>query len=189
VPDEDFDALLSTLQKTAVALKEADIPFLLGGGLACWVRGGPESEHDLDLMIREEHAEAALAALADAGMRTERPPGEWLVKAWDDDVLVDLIFDPAGVPITDAVFERADELEVEAVAMQVMALEDVLVTKLMALGEHNLDYESVLEIARSLREQVDWEDVRARSSESPYALAFFTLVEGLGVAEPPRSGG
>ena len=27
-------------------------------------------------------------------MTPERPPEEWLVKAWDGDMLVDLIFDP-----------------------------------------------------------------------------------------------
>ena len=45
-----------------------------------------------------------------------------------------------------------------------MALEDVLVTKLMALSEHSLRYESLLAISRALRERVDWDDVRARTS-------------------------
>jgi len=36
-----------------------------------------------------------------AGMRVEDPPEEWHVKAWDDDVLVDLIFWPKGLPIDD----------------------------------------------------------------------------------------
>jgi hypothetical protein len=62
----------------------------------------------------------------------------------------------------------------------------VLVTKLLAMGEHQLDYESVLEIARTLREQIDWQTVRERSARSPYARAFFTLVEALGVVEPER---
>jgi hypothetical protein len=62
-----------------------------------------------------------------------------------------------------------------------MALEDVLVTKLMALSEHALRYESLLAIARALREQIDWEDVRTRTSESPFARAYFVMLEGLGV--------
>ena len=66
-----------------------------------------------------------------------------------------------------------------------MRLEDVLVTKLSAMGEHQLDYESVLEIARSLREQIDWRDVRVRTARSPYARPFFTLLEGLDVVGPP----
>jgi hypothetical protein len=73
--------------------------------------------------------------------------------------------------------------------MKVMALEDVIVTKLLlALSEHELDYESALEIARSLWEQIDWDDVRSRTAESPYARAFFCLVEELGLLEPVPSG-
>jgi predicted nucleotidyltransferase len=79
------------------------------------------------------------------------------------------------------VFERADELNVNAVPMQVMSLEDLFVTKLTALREHELDYESVVQMARPIREQVDWEYVRERTKDSPYAAAFFTLVEELGI--------
>jgi hypothetical protein len=178
----EFEQLVATLRKAAPLLHEAGVPFVLGGGLATWARGGPESEHDLDLMVRPEDAERALEVLEEAGLRTERPPEDWLYKAWDEDVLVDVIFAPKGGEIDDGFFERADDLEVSAVRMAVMAIDDVLVTKLLALSEHELDYENVLEIARSLREQIDWENVRARTAESPYARAFFCLVDELGIA-------
>ena len=44
-----------------------------------------------------------------------------------------------------------------------------------------------LEIARSLREQIDWNDVEARTRQSPFARAFFTLGEGLGIIERRRA--
>ena len=184
----EFQALLDTLKKAAVALDEEGVPFLLGGGVACWVRGGPESDHDLDLMVKEQDADRALDALTEHGFRTDKPPEGWLYKAWDGDVLVDLIFHPTGIPVTDDVIERGEAMEVEAMPMRVMTLEDVFVTKLLALHEHNLDYKSVLEMARPVREQVDWDEVRRRTADSPYATAFFTLVEGLGVVEPPPTG-
>ena len=37
-------------------------------------------------------------------------------------------------------------------------------------------------MARSLREQIDWDDVRARTGRWPYAKAFFTLVTELDIA-------
>ncbi len=80
--------------------------------------------------------------------------------------------------------ERGEELEVEALPMRVMILEDVFVTKLLALDERSLDYVPALEMARPVREQVDWDDVRRRTAESPFAKAFFTLVEELGVVKP-----
>ena len=114
-------------------------------------------------------------------MRTERPPEDWLVKAYDGEVLVDLIFHPRGLEITDAVIERGDVLSVLSMDVSVMALEDVMTTKLMALTEHSIRYESLLRIARALREQIDWEDVRARTTSSPFARAFFVLLEGLDI--------
>jgi predicted nucleotidyltransferase len=185
VPEDEtpFDELLETLKKVAGWLRNADIPFLLGGGLAIWAHGGPESGHDLDLMLKQPDAERAVGVLGEAGLKTERPPEGWLYKAFDGDVLVDLIFEPSGQPIEDEVFARAEELNVHAVPMEVMSLEDVFVTKLTALREHELDYDSVVQMARPVREQVDWEDVRRRTEDSPYAAAFFTLVEELGIVE------
>lgn len=114
-------------------------------------------------------------------MRPERPPESWLVKAWDGDALVDLIFYPKGMPVDDAMLARGEERSVLGMEMQVMALEDVMVTKLMALSEHALRYEHLLEIARALREQIDWDDVRRRTAGSPFARAFFVLLEGLNI--------
>ena len=116
-----------------------------------------------------------------AGLRPERPPEEWLFKAYDGDVMVDLIFRPAGLEITDEVIERGEELEVEAMTMRVMRPEDLLVTKLHAMTEHSINYRSCLEIARALREQIDWDDVRERSADTPFGRAFFVIAEGLEV--------
>jgi Uncharacterised nucleotidyltransferase len=183
----NFQELLETLKRAAAVLRDADVPFLLGGGVAAWARGGPETEHDLDLMVKPEEAERALGALAAAGFRTEKPPEAWLYKAWDDDRLIDVIFDPVSGPIDDAMFERADELEVQAVAMKVMAPEDVMVAKLLAMREHEVDYDDVLEVARALREQVDWDTVWRQTSDSPYARAFFYLAEQLDVLDERRA--
>src|SRR4029453_15018296 len=103
----------------------------------------PESDHDLDFMLKPEDADEGLAALVEAGLRPERPPEAWLYKAWDSNgVMVDLIFAPLGPPSTDEVFQRSGRIEVEAVAMQVIALEDLFATKLLALDEQGLDYKS-----------------------------------------------
>jgi hypothetical protein len=178
-PDQDFEQLLEAMKKAAGALREAGVPFLLGGGLACWARGAPKTEHDVDFLVRPEDAERAQQVLAETGMRTEKPPEGWLLKAYEGDVLIDLIFDPQGGPVDDAMFERADELEVYATRLEVSALEDVLTQKLLALSEQQPDYASVLEIARALREQVDWDQVRERTEESPFAKGYFTLLDEL----------
>jgi hypothetical protein len=180
--DQPFSQMEASLKKAAAALREAEIPFLLGGSLASWARGGPETTHDLDFMLKPEDAKRALEALTELGMKAEQPPEDWLYKVWDGDVLVDLIFGPSGIEMTDEVIERGDTLNVLSMEMKVMSLEDVLTTKLQALTEHSLDYAGVLQIARALREQIDWQVVRERTHDSPYAKAFFVLVEELGIA-------
>lgn len=180
--NESFESLGETLKIAVAALRDAGIPFALGGSLGAWARGGPRPDNDLDLIVKPGDAEAALDALAAVGMRPERPPEEWLFKAWQGDVLIDLIFAPAGLEVTDEVLERADTISVLAVATPVIAIEDMLATKLNALCEHALDYGSLLGIARALREQIDWDELWRRTEHSPYARAFFTLVEGLGIA-------
>src|SRR3954454_18985257 len=131
----ELQEVLDTLKKCAAALREAGIPYMLGGGVAAWARGGPESVHDVDLMIKPEDAERALDTLAGAGLRAERPPEEWLLKAWDGSVLVDLIFQPRGMEIDNNALARAELVNVKSQEMPVMALEDVLSTKLLALNE------------------------------------------------------
>lgn len=181
-PAESFPELIETMKKAAAALAAAGVPVLLGGGLAAWARGGPPTDHDVDFLVREEHAEAGLEALAAAGMATERPPEGWLYKAWDGETLVDLIFRPSGGAVDDATFARASAIEVMALTLRVASIDDVLATKVLALNEQHPDFRSVLEIARSLREQVDWEHLRSRVDESPFGAAFMTLVERLRIA-------
>ena len=182
--EHSFPAIEASLKRAVAALREAEIPYLLAGSLAVWARGGPETRHDLDFVVKEVDAEAALAALERAGMRPEKPPEEWLHKAWDGDVLIDLIFHPRGLEVTDEVLERGEMLHVLGITIPVMSIEDVLATKLLALHEHELDYTAVLRIARAVREQVDWRYLRERTRESPYAAAFFVLCDELGVSEP-----
>jgi hypothetical protein len=175
-------ALAEALKRTAAALREADVPFMLAGSMACWVRGGPEPfTKDVDFCVKPDDADRALDALAAAGMATARPPEGWLYKAWDDDILVDLLFAPANVPVSDKVLENSDELLVLSVPMQVAAIDDVMATKLLALNEQSIDLKQLLQIGRALREQIDWPALHRRTRESPYALAYFTLVERLGV--------
>jgi hypothetical protein len=122
--------------------------------------------------------------LGQAGFRCEKPPEGWLYKVYDDnDAMIDLIFAPNNnADVVDEILDRADELEVYAITMRVMSVTDVLATKLLALKEHEVDYDSVIEIARACREQIDWDVLRSRTGDYPYAKAFFTLADELGLS-------
>jgi hypothetical protein len=174
--------LVDSMKKAAGAFEEDGIPFVLGGGLAAWARGGPVTDHDVDFFLREEDADAALAALARLGMRPEKPPEGWLLKAWDGDVLVDLIHHPAGQAVDEGLFARASRMDVMAKPLLVASAGDVLASKILALTEQDPNVRPVLEIARALREQVDWDFVRSNVEGTPFGAAMLTLVERLGIA-------
>ncbi len=176
---EVAEELTESLKRSVAALEGADVPYLLGGGLGCWARGGPPSSNDIDLMVKPQDGERAQAALAEAGMRPENPPEQWLLKAYDGDILVDLIFEPSGMRIDDEAIARGEDLSVMAMNVHVMDLNDILVTKLLALDEHSADYGDLILITRSLREQIDWRHLREATAHSPFAVAFFALADGL----------
>jgi hypothetical protein len=179
---EEQEEMREALKRTAVALTSGGISFALGGGYAGWALGGPEPEHDVDFLVAEPDAVRAEQVLADAGLRVEHPPEDWLFKVFDGDAMVDLIFRAAGEPVGQDLMDRAVEVEVLSVRMPVLSPTDLLVTKMLALSEHACDYGKVLPSARALREQVEWPQVRERTSHNPFAVALLVLLEQLQVA-------
>jgi hypothetical protein len=179
LPPEIEEALKISLS----TLGDAGVECMIGGGLAAWAQGGPPSTRDVDLLIRAADAGKACEALEGAGMRTEEPPEHWLVKAYHQGVLIDLIYEPVGVPVDDELFSRAIALDVCAMRTQVMALDDLFTTTLLALNDNDLDYGPPLKMARAVREKVDWAAVRARTGDSAYARGFFALAAELELAE------
>jgi predicted nucleotidyltransferase len=177
------EQLLTAMMHVAAALRDAEVPYLLAGSFAVWARGGPAHDTDLDFAIKHEDVDRAVKALEAAGMEHAPTPEEWLEKVCEDDVQVDLIFNPAGLHVDDEVLERGDDIEVNGMTFRVMAIDDVMTTKLFAFKEHYLDYESALEMARAVREQIDWDELRRRCEDYAYAKPFFTLAEELGLVE------
>src|SRR5213080_1249520 len=106
--------LMTTLKRVASVFKQAGIPFALAGGFAAYARGGTSSDHDVDFLLKEQDVDQALEALSGAGFRTVRPPEDWLVKVYDDDLMVDLIFRPVDKPVTDETLADTDPISVSA---------------------------------------------------------------------------
>ncbi|WP_258724535.1 nucleotidyltransferase family protein [Cellulomonas sp. NS3] len=181
MPIDDREAMHDGLRLVAVALGQADIPYALCGGYAAWARGAPEPDHDADFLIREEDADVARVAIAEAGLEVIDPAEDWLFKAFHKGELIDILFRMTGEAVDDGMFERADRIEVLAVRMPVLSATDVLSSKLRVLGEHYCDFSRLLPVARALREQIDWEVVRREVGDNPYARAFLFLLDDLRV--------
>jgi len=182
LPPNDDQPLRVAMKKVATALKGADVPFALSGGYASWARGGPEPVHDVDFVLLADDVPHAVAVLDAAGLRIVEPPEDWLVKVYDGDALVDLIFRPAERPVTPEQLDAATEVRVDSVLMPVQSATDLLASKLLVLNEHYCDFARLFLHVRALREQVDWTALHDVVEHNTFARHFLALCDELGIA-------
>lgn len=172
--------LLETLKRAAAILRRSGIPFALAGGGAAYARGAGPPVKDVDFVLLEEDVGKAATAMDADGMQVENPPEGWLIKAYDGDRVIDLIFKLADQPVSRELLDRAEELDVAATHMPVMDATDLVIAWLRVFSEHQADFAATLTCVRPLREQVDWDRVRAETADSPFAYAFLVLLGHLG---------
>ncbi|BBY80059.1 nucleotidyltransferase [Mycolicibacterium pulveris] len=179
------DDLRDALRRAASALRDHGPDFALGGSYALWVFGGPEPVHDVDFVVAEPDTEAAALTLEKAGFTIERTPEDWLFKACvEDDFVIDVLHRLNGVPVDADTINSAEEYDVLAIRMKVLAPTYVMAEKLNALNEHNCDFSALLPAVRAVRERLDWPRLRADTADNPYAAAFLVLTEKLGITSP-----
>jgi len=178
------DDLRDALKRAASALRAQGPDFALAGSYALWVFGGPEPVHDVDFVVAEPDTEKAAETLEEAGFRIERTPEDWLFKACvEDDFVIDVLHRLNGVPVDKQTIVAAEELDVLAIRMRVLAPTEVLREKLHSLNEHHCDFAALLPAVRAVRERLDWERIRADTADSPFAAAFLVLVERLNLTD------
>nr|WP_232542436.1 nucleotidyltransferase family protein [Nocardia bovistercoris] len=176
---------MHALTRAVNALADSDIRFAVAGGCAVYARGGPASQHDVDLLVKPDDCDRAVRTLARAGLRVCDPPENWLRKVYAGDVLIDVIHRPNDRPVTDELLDRATVMRIGPAKAPVVSGTDLMVDKMLVFDPHRLDFAPLLHIARDLREQVDWASVRTQTDRSPYARAFFGLLVDLGIVTAP----
>ena len=179
------------MKRSASALKADGVSFALGGGYALWVHGGTEPIHDVDLVVAETDVELAANSLAAAGLRIERPPEDWLFKAYcdpdsaeehaEEPALVDVLHRLGGIPVTGSLIATAQEEEVLGLRIPVLPPTPIVIAKLQSLTEHYCDFAPLLLVVRAVREQLDWAEIRRATRDQPFPEAFLLLVERLGI--------
>ena len=176
--------LRDALKRAASALKEHGPEFALAGSYALWAYGGPEPVHDVDFAVAEEDTEAAALTLEKAGFQIDRTPEDWLFKACvDEQFVIDVLHQLNGNPVNADDIAAAAVLDVLAIRMRVLPPTRVLTEKLNALNEHHCDFAALLPVVRAVREQVNWDRLRADTSQNDFAVAFLVLTDRLGITD------
>jgi hypothetical protein len=185
-----FRQLRDLFRQSCAILLDTGIPFAVMGTFGVWARGGPTPPmtEDVDLAIRARDIDQAARAFERAGFEIVNPDQGWLVKALHETtndvgerLQVDLIHAPIGLPVTDEVLARASRAYVAAMAVPCLAPIDMMTTKLLVLAPNQLDYTGIVERARILREQFDWDELEQRAAGNVAALGFFDVARRLGI--------
>ena len=132
----ESERLLAVLDDAVAALRGAEIPFLLIGGLATSVLGRSRGVTDIDVFVRDRDVGSVLSAFRASGFETMVVSPNWLAKGFKDGVLVDVISRSThDITLTDEILEHAIDADVHGRRLPCVAPEDLIVMKAVAMTE------------------------------------------------------
>ena len=165
---------------------DAEIPFLLIGGIGSAVYGRDQGTRDIDVFVRPETARKVLDVLRERGFETKEVAERWLSKAIKHGVLVDVIFRSSrDILLGDEMFERAEVMPFRGRMVRIAPPEDLIVMKACAMSEDTSRYwyDAVSIIAHT---ELDWDYLveRARQHGARRMLSLLLFATSLDIVVP-----
>jgi predicted nucleotidyltransferase len=185
---DDVETFHGVLDDALAAMREAEIPFLLIGGIGSAVFGRDRGTRDIDLFVRPESAKKVLEVLAERGFDTKVEYEHWLYKAFKHGVLVDVIFRSSrDILLGDEMLERARMMPFRGRVVPVAPPEDLIVMKAIAASEDTPRYwyDSLAIIAQT---ELDWDYLVARAKQhgARRMLSLLLFAESIDLVVPPE---
>ena len=160
-------------------LNGAGIDLVIGGGIAIMAYGRVRDTKDIDLYIRDQDEEKALAALGAAGFDVDPMPDvNWLSKAYKGGITVDFILENVGgLHTSQEMLDRGRRACINGYLFKVMAPEDLIIRKIMAMRSERNDWFDCISVLSRTYESFDW-DYFLRESRVSHdrALSFLLYV-------------
>lgn len=142
------------------SLTEAEMPFLLGGGLSLSYYTGIERPiKDLDIFVQPKDVEEVLRELRNAGLRTEITSPHWLAKAHYETWTVDIIYNSgngAGA-VDEGWFENARRSIALGVPVLMVPAEEMIWQKALISERERFDGADVAHLLLSCADTLDWD--------------------------------
>jgi hypothetical protein len=146
-------------------LNDAQIPFLVGGTYALGhYTGVVRPTKDLDVFVRRESLDRALAAIETRGHRTEITHPHFLGKAYAGPKFVDVIFASGNgsCPVDDWWFEHAPHGVLFGVPVRYCPIEEMIWSKAYVMERERYDGHDVAHLLRAGGAWLDWQRLTAR---------------------------
>jgi predicted nucleotidyltransferase len=184
---DDVETFLSVLDEALSAVRDAEIPFLLIGGVGSAVFGRDRGTRDIDLFVRPESARKVLDVLAERGFDTKVEYEHWLYKAFKQGVLVDVIFRSSrDILLGEEMLERSRVMPFRGREVPVAPPEDLVVMKAIATSEDTPRYwyDALAIIAQT---ELDWDYLVARAKQhgARRVLSLLLFADSIDLVVPP----
>jgi aminoglycoside-2''-adenylyltransferase len=155
INDPAADFYIGALQM----LKQANIPFLIGGAFAfSHYARMPRETKDIDVFVKPDDCQRVLDTFARLGYETELPFPHWLGKIHDGEHFMDVIFNSGnGVArVDDLWFEHAPKTNVLGVIVHLSPVEEMIWSKAFIQERERFDGADVLHLLRETGLSLDW---------------------------------
>jgi putative nucleotidyltransferase-like protein len=172
---EEADAHRDALR----VLQEKGFDPMVGGAYALRAHTGIwRDTKDLDLFLRKDRIEQALAALDAAGYRTEYTDRLWIAKAYAGAWFVDLIFSSGnGIATVDEHWQRrAGTQKVLGIDALVVPAEEMIWSKAFIQERERFDGADIHHLLRCKGAKLDWEHLLNRFGQRHWEVLFVHLV-------------
>jgi predicted nucleotidyltransferase len=164
--DREIDPPVAAFYRQVLqVLGEAQIPFLVGGAFAHACHTGiRRPTKDLDLFIRREDFDRIEPLMQQRGWRCEMTYPHWLAKVYDGAEFIDLIFNSGNglTPVDARWFKDNDSIEVLGVPVQLVNVEDALLTKAFIMERERFDGGDIAHLLQTNAERLDWASLLQR---------------------------
>jgi hypothetical protein len=164
-PREDANGNTAFYRDVMTTLKEARIPYLIGGTWAYNRHTGiVRATRDLDIFIKCIDFGRVAAALSNAGDTVDLTFPHWLGKVRRGNAYIDIIFSSGNAiaEVDDLWFEYAADAEVLGIPVKISPAEEMIWSKAFIMERERYDGADVAHLLRACSDRLDWDRLLRR---------------------------
>ena len=173
------DAERDAHQGALAALQHAGLEPMVGGAYALRTHTGIwRDTKDLDLFLRKDRIEEALAVLEKAGYRTEYTDRLWIAKAFLGPYFIDLIFSSGnGIAVVDEHWiGRAPTRPVLCLDSLIVPAEEMIWSKSFIQERERFDGADIHHLLRCKGAELDWKHLLMRFGDAHWEILLVHLI-------------